>query len=394
MTGKGLFTQCFIVLLKDRVSLDDVERQLSGFDLLGRYDGAGSWEFGGPAEVVAYRPEVHGMVAVDVVDHVWDDGLGDPEREATESSPWGSGALGPAAYPGCLGRALEFCEQWDEARDTVGRHQAYLRIRSSFSLGLGDDAWLWPEDYSPFQELLFVSRVAECLLQMPQALCYFNPSGEVLQTYRDFAQAMEIYAESDQAPYFLWTNSRSYPLDNCPEWHFVDLIGNEQLDLPDLEALFFGGEYDDQEVAQFLYELTHYLVEEGEIVEEGEAFQGQDDTDWLAQHYAEGGGLPPRRVIRFIPLDGHEPPELTGKKYEDDDEDPSEFFEEEDVDLDLDSGDDITDEEDDELDEDFDLEDEEFEDELDDAEEPVEALAEELELGEDDDYEKGRFRQP
>jgi hypothetical protein len=74
--------------------------------------------------------------------------------------------------------------------------------------------------------------------------------------------------------------------------------------------------------------MVHDVYEAGGDLEEGHIVsgEGEDDVDWQAEHFEEGAGLPPRPIIRFTPLDGNEPPELTGRKGDEQewDEEPDE----------------------------------------------------------------------
>ena len=137
--AKGMFTQGVSILLERAVTLDEMETALAGFDVRGRRDGAGDWAFGGPTLIVAYRPDANGMVAVDVVDRPWPDHMGDPDKEPMVFGAWTMGNFGPFAFPDGLARASQQSWTWPEGPAVAERHKAFLRIRSSYAFGAGDD---------------------------------------------------------------------------------------------------------------------------------------------------------------------------------------------------------------------------------------------------------------
>src|SRR5207249_2241696 len=111
---KGLFTQGVAVLLKQKVTLDDLEPLLKSFKIVKRKDDFPQWEFGGPTFVIEYRPEVNGLVSVDIVDQVWPDKMGDPKTEPMTFGAWSMGHFGPFAFPGNFERAKQHCYVWNQ----------------------------------------------------------------------------------------------------------------------------------------------------------------------------------------------------------------------------------------------------------------------------------------
>lgn len=77
---------------------------------------------------VPFRPEVNGLVRVDVFDAPWPDGLGSPSAEPEIFASWGAGAFGPFAYPGGLSRALAVPSGDERAHEHVAAHRSVVRI--------------------------------------------------------------------------------------------------------------------------------------------------------------------------------------------------------------------------------------------------------------------------
>ena len=189
----------------------------------GRNPPSENWELGGPSLTVGYRPEVNGVILVDVVDHVWPDDMGDPEETPMLFGAWSAGHFGPFASPGGLARAGEQSWSWPDGKDVPEKHKAFLRIRSSYVLGSGDDAPVAPEDYDPKDELLFVTKVARALLELDAALAYFNPNGEVLMGREVLDGALAYAQKSGFPPLDAWANIRLFGID--PQWKLMDTVG-------------------------------------------------------------------------------------------------------------------------------------------------------------------------
>ena len=287
---KGLFTQCACVLLERATSLDEVEAALSNFDVLGRRETTADENFSGPSLMLNYRNAVNGLVAIDVVDRPWPDDMGDIEENPTEFGAWAMGQYGPFTYPGGLERAIEQSWTWDEADATQQRHQAFIRV-----------------DYDSIEELQYVTKVAAALLELPGALCYFNPGGEVLRDQDGLRESLNFAWANELPPLDSWSNVRLFQINT--EWSLMDCVGNSQVDLPDLEACFFSDAYDFGEVDNLLRGLTLYLLEQGEVIEDGDTVDGPGGVMWQAMTVEESLCDPPRQIIRLIPMDDRTPPD-------------------------------------------------------------------------------------
>jgi hypothetical protein len=304
---KGMFTQGVCVLLDRPATLDDIESALGSYDVRGRRDGGGAWEFGGPTVIVAYRPEENGLVAIDTVDKPWPDAMGDPKDQSMVFGAWSMGHFGPFTFPGNLERAAQHSWTWEPGKSIADRHKAFLRIRSSYAFGAKDDAPVLPADYEPYPELEFVTKLASALLEVPGALCYFNPGGEILRDQDGLRESLNFGWSNNLPPFDIWSNVRLFKIDD--EWTLMDTVGNGQLDLPDIEACFHSESYDCGEIDNFLRNITLYLLRNGEVIDPGDTIDGPGGARWQSHPFENGLCDPPRRVLRFLPQDDREIPE-------------------------------------------------------------------------------------
>lgn len=305
----GFYTQTVCVLLRDELSLDQLRPALANYKILKEIPGgssSGEWAMGGPAYVLEYRMPKNGTVVVDIANHPWPDGMGDPKQETAIFGAWSMGMFGPFTFPGGLQRAMQQCWAWEDGKWLPTQHRGFLRVRSSYVLGGGQDAQIRPDDYDAEEDLEFVTRVAQAVMQLPQALCYFNPNGEVLRD-RDMLNESIAYAREVELPTLeLWSNIRLFNVDE--RFSLMDTVGNGQLDLPDFEAVF-SRKYDCGEIDGFLRNLTLYLLNEGNVIQDRDTLDGPGDIKWQAHHFEQGLCDPPRNVLCFVPLDGAAPPD-------------------------------------------------------------------------------------
>jgi Domain of unknown function (DUF4261) len=366
--AKGLFTQGMCVLLRQPVSISDLEAKLKEFPLIGRteaVDGSETQE----TLVLAYRPEVGGRLLVTASENPWPDEMGDPDESPDRFVAWSLGQFGPLAFPGCLQRASEQSWGWEDAPALVKEHSAHVRLLVSYVLGTEENAVedseedlpLIPTDYNALEELRFLTKAVELLLEMPQAICYFNPGGEVLRDANGLRQGLNSAWNHDIPPLDMWTNVRLFRAEE--EWSLMDTVGNGQFDLPDMEAIYISDRYEPAEVEGFMRNASLYLLNEEADVDDGDTADGPGGIAWMAMQCNDALTDPPRPTIRWIPQDGSEPPEELmdiGEAFDEDDEDK----ELEDDDLDDGLDDDLDDDLDEE--EDFDDEDDDEDDDYDD----------------------------
>ena len=81
-----------------------------------------------------------------------------------------------------------------------------------------------------------------------------------------------------------------------------------QLDVVDLEACFPSG-YNMQQVDGFLRTCGLYLFQNGEVIKDGDTMDGPGGVHWRGFYLEDGVWDPPRRVLRWFPLDGSEAPQ-------------------------------------------------------------------------------------
>ena len=257
--SKGLFTATLAVPFESAPSVEQLERAVAGADIVGRREAAPNnpW-LGGASLLVAMRPEVNGLVTLDIVDAPWPDGMGGPKEDSERFGAWSLGAFGPFTFPGALARATEQAIVWPEAPRRVSRHRAFIRVRSSYVFGKGGDAPVLPEGYDPLAELFFMTDLCREVLKLEGAIAGFAPSGEVVPD-RDSLEA--LLAEREQAelpPLDAWINVRFFGLGDVAGWALMDTIGNDQLDGRDLEAGFPSDRVGPDEVASWLRMVTLY----------------------------------------------------------------------------------------------------------------------------------------
>jgi hypothetical protein len=303
---KGFFTQGVCVLLERPATLDDIARLLRDFQVVKRIDRADNPDMGGPSLVIPFRPDVNGYVSVDLQDRPWPDQMGDPKGAPRLFAAWSMGHFGPFAFPGNLQRAAEQSWGWQEAAALPGQHRAFIRVRSSYVFGGDGDAPVLPEDYQPRAELEFVTRLARALLNHPAALAYFNPNGEVLLDAGRLDRSVDYHTRHGLPPLNAWTNVRLFNASDG--WILMDTVGMAQLDCRDSEACFPRDAYEPQDVDEFLRNCSLYLLDRGDVIKHGDTMNGPGGINWRASHVEDGVCAPPRRLLRWFPVDGSRPP--------------------------------------------------------------------------------------
>jgi hypothetical protein len=174
--AKGLFTQGVCLLTDGSTTIDDIKEALEAkdFEIVKEAQPQKDWRFGGPTLVVAYLPEDNGYAAVDVVNQRWPDTMGDLKTDSKTFAAWSMGHFGPLTFPGNLARAAEQAWAWEGGRAMPQAHRGFIRIRLSYAFGAKDEDPVWPADYDPLAELLFVNQAVLAVLKAPGVLCYFS----------------------------------------------------------------------------------------------------------------------------------------------------------------------------------------------------------------------------
>ena len=311
--AKGLFTQGMCVLLQEPVSVDELQQRLSGFNLVGQHESIDDDD--APTTLVfEFRPEVNGHLLVTPATCAWPDDMGDPDESPERFVAWSLGQFGPLAFPGCLERAGQQSWGWEEAGDLTAQHHAHVRLLISYVLGVDppeetddEDVPLVPDDYDAMEEMKFLTRAVTEVLELPGAICYFNPGGEVLRDENGLRRGLNYAWNHELPPLDMWTNVRLFRA--TPEWSLMDTVGNGQFDLPDMEAIFLADQFEPSEVEGFLRNAVLYLLRGEEEVEDGDTADGPGDIHWMAMTCDDALSDPPRPTLRWIPQNESEPPE-------------------------------------------------------------------------------------
>lgn len=304
---RGIYTQTVCLLLRDEVTLAQLHPLLNRYGIRNEVRASENWGFGGPTYVINYRPDANGYVAVDVVNHPWPDSMGDPQQNPEIFGAWSISCFGPATFPGGLHRAMQQSWIWPEGKAAPNEHQGFIRVRSSYAFGDDEKAPLVPDDYDAEQDLEFVTKVAQSLLVLPQVLCYFNPGGEVLRSRELTEDCLEFSAEHNLPALELWSNVRPFLMNE--QFFLMDTVGNEQLDLPDIEVVC-SRDYEPSEIEGYLRNITYHLLSNGvDSIQDKSTMPGPSNVPWQAHHFERGLMVPPRRVICLIPMDGKSTPD-------------------------------------------------------------------------------------
>ncbi len=311
--AKGLFTQGMCVLLRHPISTETLEAQLKSFELVGRHEAMDD-DDAPETLVLNFRPEVGGHLLVTPSSQKWPDEMGDPEKTPERFVAWSLGQFGPLAFPGCLQRAAEQSWGWEEGADEIKGHVSHVRFLISYVLGIEevedeppDDIPLVPDDYDPIAEMKFLTRAVSAVLEHPDAICYFNPGGEVLRNESGLRQGLNYAWSHDLPPLDMWTNVRLFRA--ADQWSLMDTVGNGQFDIPDFEAVYDVDNFEPGDVERFLRHVSLYMLQGEAEVDDGDVTDGPGDTSWIAMRCEEALSDPPRPTIRWIPDDGSEPPE-------------------------------------------------------------------------------------
>ncbi len=168
---KGFYTQGLVVLFSETPDLGVirmiVERQ--GFHVRSVEDASDWKEMQGDSLMIDWRPDANGCCV-----------LGDPQESPQLFSAWTMGAFGPHTHPGALERAKTYgCSDADV--QAASGHSSFARVRISYVFGAENDAPIRPSDHDSRAELDWLFHLCRVLLEVPGAVLYFNPNGEVLK---------------------------------------------------------------------------------------------------------------------------------------------------------------------------------------------------------------------
>jgi hypothetical protein len=305
---RGFFSQSVCLLTDGRMAIEDVKSvlQAQGFEIVEGVPPPKAPVYGGPSLAISFLPAVNGYVAVDVVNQPWPDAMGDPKTDAMTFGGWAFGFFGPFTYPGGLARAQKFVFSWEGAGTVCEGYRGFIRLRISYVFGSDGNAPILPQHYNPVAELMFLSRMALAILNAPGVICYFNPNGEVLRDRASFRELWDRCIRQSKIPLPLWINIRFFHFDD--ELRLMDTVGNAQLDVRDIEAVYPSTKYKAADVEYYLRNATHYLLDLGRELRTGESVDGPYDNEgsWCIEALNLGAVAPPRRILRTYPKDARD----------------------------------------------------------------------------------------
>lgn len=127
---------------------------------------------------------------------------------------------------------------------------------------------------------LFVRALAAVLEVTPCAALHWPLSGHL----SDPAKFLQRAAESEAAALIAGPiNVRLFNVSNAPGAMVMDTLGLTALGLPDLQCHF--RDLHPNEVARFLYNTALYVLERGDVIEDGHTVQGITETErWPCRH--------------------------------------------------------------------------------------------------------------
>jgi len=300
---KGFFTQGVSLLTNGQTTIENIKAALltKGFEIVKETPAQENWAFGGPTLVLSFLPDVNGYVAVDVVNQPWPDAMGDPKSDSITFAAWSMGHFGPLAFPRSLARARQHAWAWQPAQNISDGHRGFIRLRTSYVFGADKNAPVMPANYDPIAEMMFLSEAATSQLKAPGVICYFNPNGEVLRDNASFCNVWDPCTKQQKLPLSLWMNIRFFKLSD--KLGFMDTVGNGQLEIRDVEAVFPSEKYDPGNIDYYLRDVTHYILGLDREMQSGEEIDGPGESNlsWTIEVLDQGIIDPPRRVLRLYP---------------------------------------------------------------------------------------------
>lgn len=294
-----------MVLFTRAPSIEEIETALEPLrcPILRRHTEPG-WLSGGTELLVPFGDDPEGHVHVDVVESPWPDTMGDPKEDPPLFAAWSMGAFGPLVFPKNLERAVKQAVAFRDAGEAVAKHRAFVRLRTSYLVGAGEDSPIMPENWSALAEIDAMLQVVAPILGIEGACAYFDPNAEVILPHDGVRALLESDEREGSTPLELFTHVRLFNIDS--QWSLMDTVGLDRFLLPDVEVLLTR-DVDPNLVAGFLRNVSAYLLANGPVIEDGHTTEGPFGV--LHVHARERSLTePPRRVLRMVP-EGAELPE-------------------------------------------------------------------------------------
>ena len=267
--------------------LDEVKRALAPLGSLEPVRPTEGWLGGFPGFVLRSDQTDGDKIVIDVVNRPWPDDMGHPQEDPDLFSCWCLGGFGPHVYPGSLERAAQHARTVPAAQALVSQHRAFVRLRK-----------LPPPSAEPFTDLARLAAAARALLEMPTALAYFQPNGEVVLDRAALDANLESAERAGLPALNLHVNVRVWRVEDKDGWSVLDTVGLEQVLVPDIEAVFDANRYSENSVARFVHNVSFYQLEKGAVLMDGNTIEGPGGT-WRVERLDEGRALPPRSVVRL-----------------------------------------------------------------------------------------------
>jgi hypothetical protein len=295
-----MFLQTGVVLFGRLVSLDAVASALAAdFPVVRRHvreAEAGYW-LGGEGTVLVASGPPGASVAIEVFHRPWPDAMGDPEDDAELFGAWSLRQFGLTTFPYALARAAA------QPTAPCAEHVAFVRLSLSYvSGGRDDDAdddGAYPPERDVPLELSALAALATRVCELPGALAWFAPNGEVLMAVETAQKKLRQQAAGDPVNE-LWVSTRVVPAGN----HLlVETVGMGALGLRPMAA------YDHQVllpdlglemelVVRFLREVSGAARLLGSEQVPRDSLLGPGGR-W-APEQAESDNPPPREVVRWV----------------------------------------------------------------------------------------------
>jgi hypothetical protein len=151
--------------------------------------------------------------------------------------------------------------------------------------------------------MMFLGRMVHAVFDVRGVISYFNPNGEVLRDRASFRWRWDRCTRQSLMPLPLWINIRFFHLDGGIL--FMDTVGNAQLAVRDVEAVFPAEKYQPDDVYDYLCNVILYLLEKDGEMRTGNVCDGpkENTLSWRVEALDRGLVAPPRRVLRLYPND-------------------------------------------------------------------------------------------
>lgn len=291
----GFFTETATVLFERAPAFDAVAAcVLDGVVREVREASDVPW-FGARDAVRVFDAERNGRLVVDVVEAEWPDDMGDPKRDPRLFGAWSMGGFGRFTQPDALARARQQAWGQRELAERTVHHAAFVRMRTTYVIGGGDDAPLEPRGRSVARELDAIWDTALAVLALPGALAYFDPTAELLTGRERIAGSLAQARAAGEPPIGLYVHPRLFRTE--PDRSVMDTLGMARLDQPDVELILEAG-LDPNEAASFVLDLAAYHLGRGAPIPDGDTLDGPGGR-YRVEHGRESVAPPRRPLVRL-----------------------------------------------------------------------------------------------